>query len=302
MTKNILLVDATWLAFKSFYATFSGIRMVNSQGIDTSAIHIFFTTVFRLIKLFEPFNIYFAFDKGDKTERHKTYPDYKKGRPKQPESLFEQMNIIKTILNTSNFAWSEESDFEADDLIASLQQKIRKEEPETEILIFTADQDLLQLIDNKTRIVSKIEKNFINFKTIDNFFEIYGFLPNQVIDFKVLAGDKSDNIKILEGLGEKGALKLLAKYKNLDGILVNIKNLAPKLGQQILEKREKLLFFKDFIKLNTNATFNFNIFEKQRIEINSHLIKILEELELKKVLLSLTLLAEGKLVDKEIES
>lgn len=283
MTRKILLIDGTWLTFKSFFAGYYGNRLINSKGEMTFAIHIFFNSLFKLIRLTEPDNIYFAFDYGSKTARHQNYPDYKKGRIKPPDSLFSQMQLIKKILGFANFLWSEHEDFEADDLIASLQKKIRETDEEAEILIFSSDQDLLQLVDEKTTIINKIENNFINTNTIHNFFETHGFHPEQVVDFKVLAGDSSDNIKVIEGLGKKGAIKLLEKYKNLDNIFLNLGKINEKLAKQITEKKTELLFFKDFIKLNDGANFNFDIFQKLEIKISPDLVDILNDLELKKV-------------------
>ncbi|MXR23014.1 5'-3' exonuclease [Mesomycoplasma flocculare] len=283
MSKKILLIDGTWLTFKSFFGGFYGNRLVNSKGDITFAIHIFFSSVFKLIRIIKPDNIYFAFDYGSKTPRHQDYPDYKKGRAKPPDALLLQMKQIKKILSLANFLWSQHKDFEADDLIASLQKKIRETDPEAEIIIFSSDQDLLQLIDRKTIIINKIENNFINTQTVDNFFEKHGFHPDQVVDFKVLAGDASDNIKVIDGLGKKGAIKLLEKYKNLDNIFSNLDKINNKIAKQINEKKPKLLFFKDFIKLNQNANFDFDIFQKLKIKTSPALVEILKELELKKV-------------------
>ncbi|WP_069098957.1 5'-3' exonuclease [Mesomycoplasma ovipneumoniae] len=283
MNKKILLIDGNWLAFKSFFAGYYGNQLINSKGDMTFAIHIFFNTVFKLIKLVEPSNIYFAFDFGSTTNRHQSYPDYKKGRQKPPESLFLQIDIIKKILSLSGFFWSQDSEFEADDLIASMQKIIRNSEPETEIFIFSSDQDLLQLVDKKTTIINKIKNNSINAINLENFHQNFGINPEQIVDFKVLAGDSSDNIKIIEGLGAKGAIKLLEKYKNVDNILENLDKISTKLSKQIEEKRGKILFFKDFIRLNDGAKFNFDIFENLNIKICPDLLNILNELELKKV-------------------
>ncbi|CNS03313.1 5'-3' exonuclease H3TH domain-containing protein [Mesomycoplasma hyopneumoniae] len=112
-----------------------------------------------------------------------------------------------------------------------------------------------------------------------------------MIDFKVLAGDVSDNIKVIEGLGKKTAIKLLEKYKNLDNILLNLDKINQKIANQINQKTKQLLFFKNFIKLNDKANFDFDIFQKLDIKISPLLVEILNELELKKVYENLTELA-----------
>lgn len=284
MNKKALLIDGNLLLFKSFYASSYGSIMQNSSGQQTNAIHTFFMTFFKLIKLIKPDFCFFAFDKGSKTPRHQSFEDYKKGRTQAPDSLFEQMQIVKEILNIIQMPWAENFDFEADDLIASMKQSLINKDSNTQIIIFSSDQDLLQLVDKQTIVVDSIKNDIISTKNIDNFESIMNILPSQVVDFKVLAGDKSDNIKIIEGLGEKGAQKLLKEFNNLNNIIKNADVLSPKISQQIKEKKDKLIFFQNFITLRFDAIFDNSILEKKfQILINDELIALLDKLELKTV-------------------
>lgn len=284
MTKKALLIDGNLLLFKSYYASSYGLIMQNSNGQQTNAIHTFFMTFFKLIKLMQPDFCFFAFDKGSKTPRHQSFVDYKKGRTQAPDSLFEQMKIVKQILSFAEIPWAENFDFEADDLIASMKYTLIQQNPNTQITIFSSDQDLLQLVDKQTTVVDSIKNDVISVKNIDNFESIMNMLPSQIVDFKVLAGDKSDNIKIIEGLGEKGAQKLLKEFKNLSNIIKNVEILTPKISNQIKEKKDKLLFFQNFITLRNDASFDQHIIEKKfQILINDELISLLDKLELKTI-------------------
>ncbi|CAT05238.1 DNA polymerase I [Mesomycoplasma conjunctivae] len=285
MNRPILLIDGNLMLFKSYYGSvYGGGLLKNSQGIETNAIHTFFLTFFKLINLFNPINCYFAFDKGSKTPRHLAFSEYKQGRSETPESLFTQMEKVKQILTYANINWSQDYNYEADDLIASLKKQILDQNPQAKIVIFSADQDLLQLIDENTIVVDTIKAEGPNIKNLDNFYDLHHIFPHQVVDFKVLSGDKSDNIKIIAGLGLKGAQKLLEKYGNLENIIANSDQISGKIGLEIKEKKEKLLFFQNFITLYNTAKFNFNIFDNLDIQINDKLIATLEELELKTVL------------------
>ncbi|WP_215737323.1 5'-3' exonuclease [Mesomycoplasma hyorhinis] len=287
MTNRVLLVDGNLLLFKSFYASFNfkGSNMHNSAGQETNAIHTFFLSLFKVIKELKPTHIYIAFDKSSQTERHNLFAEYKQGRKQAPDSLFSQLNLVKELLSLANLKWSDDFEFEADDLIASMNYTFLKQDQNSKIFVFSSDQDLLQLVSNQTYIVDKNKDNSFLIKTADNFFELHNLLPKQIPDFKALSGDSSDNIKGVPGIGPKTAKSLISQFDNIENILANLDQLPSKMKQKLIENKENIILFKKLTTLKTNAKFDFNIADiALKISLNSQLLDLLKHLELDKVI------------------
>ncbi|QJB71121.1 5'-3' exonuclease [Mycoplasma sp. 1654_15] len=287
MTNRVLLVDGNLLIFKSFYASFNfkGNNMQNSEGQETNAIHTFFLSLFKVIKELRPTHIYIAFDKGSQTERHSLFPDYKQGRKKAPDSLFSQLNLLKEILTLANLKWSDDFDYEADDLIASMNKTFLEHDRNSKVFIFSSDQDLLQLVSNQTYIVDKNKDNSFLIKSVDNFYDLYNLFPAQIPDFKALSGDSSDNIKGVPGIGPKTAKSLIQEYETVENLVNNLDQLPSKMKEKLKEHKDNILLFKKLTTLKTDAKFSFDISEiALRISINSKLLDLLKQLELNKVI------------------
>ncbi|RIV16962.1 5'-3' exonuclease [Mycoplasmopsis gallopavonis] len=216
-----LVIDGNYLMFQSFFATqknYGGELLRSSKGVPTNAITTFISQLVKLVSFFKPSKLFIAFDAKEKTSRHLQYSEYKSGRSKAPEELFIQFDLIKQILGKLEIQFLQISGYEADDLIAAYCSKI----PGLK-LIFSRDKDLLQLVNND---VAVIEKNSVGYQLIDNhnFFEKFGFYPYQVVSFKGLKGDSSDNLPGVKGIGDIIAKKLLAKFDNFEGIYQNIES------------------------------------------------------------------------------
>lgn len=243
MKNKILLVDGNLLLFKSFFATFySKNKMVTSNGIDTSAAHTFITSLIKIIKMNNPTHCFIAFDAGKKTKRHDIYKDYKAGRAKAPIEIFEQKKIIIEILDAMKIKHMDMEGYEGDDLIASLATKFSSE---NKILIWSDDQDLLQLIDDNVDVIVKDSKmkTFI-IKNIDNFRSLHGFEHFQIPDYKAISGDASDNLPGIKGIGPKGAIDLLNKYNSLENIYDNLDKLTEVQKMKFINDKEISLMCK----------------------------------------------------------
>lgn len=286
MKNKILLVDGNLLLFKSFFATlYSNNKLETSTGTDTSAAHTFIISLIKIIKMNNPSHCFIAFDAGKKTKRHEIYEGYKAGRAKAPIEIFEQKKIIIEILNAMNIKHMDMVGYEGDDLIASMTTKFSNG---NQILIWSDDQDLLQLIDNNVSVIVKDSKtkSFI-IKDINNFKNIHGFEHYQITDYKGISGDASDNLPGVKGIGPKGAIDLLNKYETLEEVYNNLDNLSDTQKNKFIESREvafmckKLanleLFLNIDIKLN-DIKINSLLNDEVKITLNKYELKTIEKL------------------------
>lgn len=281
--KKILLIDANLLLFRSFYAA-----QAISKIPGNMPTHLFFNTFFELFKVENPDYVFFAFDGFSKTWRHQKFEQYKAGRIKAPNELYIQKDVIREILNSLNLKHLAKDTDEADDLIATLTEKYKNE---NEILILSEDRDLLQLIDKNVTIIQKNTNKEVNakYKKINdkNFFSIYNFYPNQVVDYKGIAGDSSDNLLGIKGIGPKTATNLLSKYKTLEGIYDNINELSQKQKNMFLENKECSFMCKELATLNKNVNLDLNLKSLEVLVANFKSEKAIETLNkysLKKII------------------
>ncbi|MFV8400893.1 5'-3' exonuclease [Mycoplasma sp. 2634B] len=288
-TNNIhLLIDGNYLMFQSFYATYYGNPdniMRASNGTPTNGINLFLHQLNKLIEFYKPQYIYVAFDSKEKSFRHDIYQDYKAGRAKAPEELYIQFDLIKQILDRLGIVQEELPGFEADDLVAAYCKKVALEEPK---IIFSRDKDLHQLISPNISIILK-ENYGYSLLTNDNYFATYGFLPSQVVDYKALAGDSSDNLPGVKGIGEKTAISLLEKFQTVPNLYAMQDQWSSLLTKSVINKltvgKNDALFCRQMATLNPNVeTFNTNK-DAYILKLDiQNALPLLEQLELKSII------------------
>lgn len=279
-----LVIDGNYMLFQSFYATYRGdltTILRTSSGITTNAIAIFLSQLIKLIKFIEPTHLMIAFDAEGKTKRHEIFPEYKKGRMKAPQELFDQFDIIKKLLSLLKVKWIEQAGDEADDIIGTYCKNF-----EGQKFIFSSDKDLLQLVDQNTSYI--IKKGYeISLVTFENFFEIYQMHPKDITSYKGLKGDSSDNLPGVKGIGDKTAIKLIETYGNFQNLydLLESNNLPE--SKSILDKLVKgkesgFLSYK-LSQINTKI-LNLSL-DASEYKINfdyDNALEYIEELELSK--------------------
>lgn len=250
MKKKMILIDGSSLMYRVFFALKS---FRNSQGLPTNAIYGY-TSILLKLKEQQVDYVAVAFDTPVKTFRHKEYKEYKANRKKMPDELVIQVPYIKEISNVLGFNLLEIEGYEADDIIGTICKKA--DEKNIEVLIISGDLDVLQLVNTnvKTMLTQKgISKTFIY--DSEKIYEKYGLYPSQLVDFKALKGDPSDNIPGIPGIGEKTALKLLKEYGSLENIFKNIDKIEGKEkellknGKEIAEMSKYLATIKTDIPL-----------------------------------------------------
>lgn len=271
MTKKILLVDGNALLFRAFYSSYGRTALTTKDGTPTNAVYSFINMLFNIDQKNQYFDIKVAFDKGKKTFRHDKLEDYKAGRAKTPPELILQFPIVREFLTAANIDWFEIENYEADDIIGTMACKIKHEQA-CEIHILTSDQDMYQLIDSNVFVLSpQTGTSDLMFYDAQKLFEKWGIRPEQVIDYKGLRGDASDNIKGVAGIGEKGAKELLQQYESIESIYENIAEIKGAKQTKLIEGKENAFLSKEIATIHLDVPgLKFNIRETQ---INFNVLK-----------------------------
>ncbi|HUX77752.1 MAG TPA: DNA polymerase I [Anaerolineae bacterium] len=212
--KKLVLIDGHALAYRAFHALPGDMK--TSQGELTNAVYGFTSMLLNVLQEEQPTHIAVTFDKG-LTFRHDVYADYKAHRAKMPEDMRSQMERIRQVVETLDIPVFEQEGYEADDLLGTLARQA--EEQGVDTLIVTGDMDLLQLVDEHTHVLtSRWRFSDTVVYDLEGVQRRYGLPPAQLIEFKALVGDKSDNIPGVPGVGEKTAVRLLQQYGSLEGV------------------------------------------------------------------------------------
>ncbi|HEM4704012.1 TPA: DNA polymerase I [Streptococcus suis] len=263
MKKNkLLLIDGSSVAFRAFFALYNQIdRFKNANGLHTNAIYGFNLMLDHMMKRIEPTHILVAFDAGKTTFRTEMYADYKAGRAKTPDEFREQFPFILQMLDAMGVKHYELAQYEADDIIGTLDKMAERTEVPFDVTIVSGDKDLIQLTDENT-VVEISKKGVAEFEefTPAYLMEKMGISPTQFIDLKALMGDKSDNIPGVTKIGEKTGLKLLTEFGSLDGIYENIDSMkASKMKENLIADKEKAFLSRTLATIDTQAPIEIGL-------------------------------------------
>ena len=299
--KQILIIDSNALVYRSYYGL---PKLKNKKGEIINAIYGFYLILFRVLKELNPDFVVATFDLPDITFRHKEYKEYKSNRIKAPEELYEQIPKIKQLLKIFGIPIFEKKGFEADDIIGTISELIvKKEKREIENVILSGDTDVFQLVNSQTKIYflknGNKNKNFLYDKdAVKEKFQ--GLLPEQLIDFKALKGDASDNIPGVSGIGEKTAFKLIKEFGDLKNIYLNLDKIDKPVQKRLKEDRDKALFSKKLVEIKKNVPINFELEKCRWKEYNREkIISSLKEIGLIKLIEKLPKLDEKKVGEQK---
>lgn len=258
--KTLILIDGHALAFRSFHAL-ERTGMKTTDGVPTWAVFGFFRALFDILKNKEikPNSIAVAFDVGRHTFRVDKYQEYKANRASMPDDLRTQLSLIVEGLKAFNIPIYTKEGFEADDVIGTISKQVKNQGDK--IYILTGDRDSFQLVDKDGHIVVIIPQNSaLLFYDWQKVYEKMGVYPNQVIDFKALSGDTSDNIPGIRGIGPKTACNLLEKYENLENVYKNIDEITQKsLKEKLVNGKEDAYLSQYLATIDRNVDIDFNI-------------------------------------------
>lgn len=261
--KKIILIDGNNLIFRSYYATaYSGNLLKNSKGMPTNALYGFVNMINKIIADENPTYMAVAFDIG-KNFRKEKYSFYKEGRKKTPDELHMQEPYARRLLHAMGVPYFELCPYEADDIIGTLAKMV--EEDKTFVgTIISSDRDLLQLISPELEMKLLKQKDYIRYSK-ETFTLDYGIDPIKIIDLKALAGDASDNIPGVKGIGEKTALNLLQTYGSLESIYENIDKIKGKTKEKLLTDKDNAFMSKEIATIYRNVPLAINSLEDLKI-------------------------------------
>lgn len=254
MPHTIFLLDGHALAYRTYFALTRGgsgsQRWVTKDGEPTAGIYGFASVLLRIFEQEQPEYLMVAFDTG-KTFRDELYKEYKGTREKMPDDLATQMVRVRQLVDAFNIPRLEAEGFEADDVLGSAAAKAV--EAGLGVKIITGDKDLLQLV-NERVMVSLPGRSLSDAKDYlkDDVIEFIGVRPDQIVDFKALVGDKSDNIPGVRGIGEKTAINLLGEYETLEGIYANLEELPASVRNKLEEGRDDALMSQNLARIITD--------------------------------------------------
>ena len=218
--KELVLIDGNSLLNRAFYATK---LLTTRDGTPTNAVFGFIKLLLKIIQDNKPDRLIVTFDLKAPTFRHKMYDGYKATRKPMPDDLVVQVGMLKSLLHSMNITICEKEGYEADDLIGTLSHAFS----DTHSIVITGDRDAYQLVDDLTDVfITKTGVSELLKLNKNNFEQLIGYKPTQVIDMKALMGDSSDNIPGVPGIGEKTALNLLLKYGTLDNVYSNLDDIT----------------------------------------------------------------------------
>ncbi len=258
LMEKCILIDGSGLIYRGFYAVPPFIK--SPTGVQTNAVFGFTNILLSLLSVRTPTYMAVAFDKKGPTFRHKEYKEYKATRVKAPQELYDQIPLVKEMVKTFGIPSFEVEGFEADDILATIVKLLPKSGNET--LIATGDFDMFQIATEHVSMLypAKSFKEAVVLAPKDIQAK-YGITPGQIPDYKGLAGDHSDNIPGVRGIGEKGAVDLLQKYSTLENIYQHLSELSDSLRKKLEESKENAFMSKRLATLDDNVPLDFSLNE-----------------------------------------
>jgi DNA polymerase I len=294
--KRLVLVDGHAMLYRAFFAFPQS--LTTRRGELINAVYGFTSILLNAINDLSPDYMAVSFDVGE-TWRHQAYPEYKAHREKMPDELREQEDRVYEVLEALNVPVHTKEGFEADDVIGTIAWDSTRDNSDLEALIVTGDMDMLQLVRDADRVTGPVEvympgrgmKPTLTFNEA-KVLEEYGLTPKQVIDYKALAGDSSDNIPGVRGVGPKTAVKLIERYGDLRGIYKALESehidetlLRGALLEKVKSGKEAAFESQRLVTITTNVPLTFSLddcqvqaYEKQKA------VSLFEEMEFRSLI------------------
>lgn len=262
--QTIILIDANSIIYKCFYAL---PQLTTPKNEPIGAVYGFTSILLKILRELKPDYMAAAFDMKAPTFRHIEYKKYKAQRKKAPQELYDQIPKVKEILKVFEIPIFEKEGFEADDIIGTIAEKIMNDKADAKIIILTGDLDILQLVKDAQIVVYALKKGFSNIEVYDEskIISNCGLKPIQLIDYRGLKGDPSDNIGGVKGIGEKTALSLIREFQSIEKLYQEIKEgktkgpVKEKIKTILLGQEQEALFSKYLSTIKTDVPLEFRL-------------------------------------------
>ncbi len=287
-----MLIDGNALVHRGYHAI-PGLS--TKSGEPTGAVYGFTSILLRAIKELKPTHIACAFDLAGPTFRHEEYEDYKGTRVKADDELYDQIPRVKEVVKALNIPIFEAQGFEADDVLGTLATHIcETENHDCDVMIVTGDLDTLQLVNNCVKIYT-LRKGLTDIAIYDTdaIFQRYGLTPKQMLEFKSLRGDPSDNIKGVKGIGEKGASDLIRNFESVEDLYKEIKKnskkvqnkIKPRILQLLKDGEKDAILSRRLSEIVCNVPLNIELLKYEFTRVNlTAVTKLFQELEFKSLI------------------
>ncbi len=259
--KRLVLIDGHAVLYRAFYALPK--TLTTQAGKPVNAVYGFSRILFKVITEFSPTHLVVAFDLPKPTFRHKLFKGYQAKRPKMVDDLISQIKPIHELVRAFDIPIFEKEGFEADDVIGTLAQKANVDE----IIIVTGDKDIFQLINKKVRVYA-LNRGISGGELVDEkkVEEILGIKPSQIVDYKALAGDPSDNYPGVTGIGPKTARKLLDEHGTLKQII----------AKKLVKDKEAALLSQELAQIKKNMKLKFKL-EESELNYDKEKVRVIFE-------------------------
>ncbi|OGY45892.1 MAG: DNA polymerase I [Candidatus Buchananbacteria bacterium RIFCSPHIGHO2_01_FULL_44_11] len=282
---KFIIIDGNALLHRAWHALPP--TLTTKSGELVNAVYGFTMILLKVLKDLQPDYLAVTFDLKAPTFRHQEYAAYKANRIKQPDELYNQLPRIKEIVRAFAFPIYEKEGYEADDVIATLVRD--KEVEKIQSIIVTGDLDTLQLIDNNTRVYTmhKGMSDTMIYDVAEVKQRFDGLTPAQMVDYKALRGDPSDNVPGVKGIGEKGAIQLLKDFKTLENIYKNIdsEKILPRTKKLLQEQKKEALMSKKLCQMITDVPIDFKLKAAKLDDYDlNKILPLFQELEFKSLI------------------
>ena len=258
-----MIIDGNNLLYRAYFATANAPQnqLHSSDGTPTNGVFAFAKILKKMLEVYKPTHLVVALDKGKKSFRNEIDPNYKATRKPAPEDLGKQFSLLRLMLSEMNIKYIELDEYEADDIAGTIVKKLEDIYPSDslEIHLVTNDKDYYQLCSPQTSIeVPKTLGNIITM-TPEKLKSEMDLVPSQIIDLKALAGDPSDNIPGVHGIGEVTATKLLKQYKTIAGIYENIDSIKGAVKNKLIKDEQNCFLSKTLATIKTDVPIDISL-------------------------------------------
>lgn len=267
---DIIIVDAYSLLFRAYHSF--PVTLTTPDGQFSNAVYGFTRMLLRLLEQVRPEYLVVATDMGVPTFREQSYAAYKQNREEAPQELKSQIPLMHEVLEALSIPTLGIAGYEADDIIGTLARQIAQEHPDMLIGIFTGDRDMFQLIDGNVYVLypSRDGSGDTAVMGAEETEAKLGVKPEQVVDYKALCGDASDNIPGVKGIGPKTAVQLLSVFKNLDGVYEALEKnpelpeIKPAARTKLTQEKEMAYLSQQIARIDTLVPIEFTL-EKAKV-------------------------------------
>ncbi|MBI4101500.1 MAG: hypothetical protein HY443_00855 [Candidatus Nealsonbacteria bacterium] len=258
----LVVIDGNSVIHRAFHAL---PPLSTKTGQIVSAVYGFLLVFLKAVRELQPTYFVACFDTPKPTFRHQKFKEYKAKRPPTPEDIKSQIPLVKDVLAGFGVLFFEKEGFEADDVIGTICDSARRQDPQAEIAILSGDLDSLQLVGPSTKVyfLKKGVKETVWYdeKGVEERYS--GLVPSQLVDFKALRGDPSDNIPGVKGVGEKTAIKLIREYGSLENLYAGIGkkdcSLPASLKEKLAENRTEAFLSRELAQIERAVPIDFDL-------------------------------------------